>query len=137
MLAKDRRTCQPTKIKYCRIGFVDSTDVERCTSCRNSQPSPNNTLCITNKIGNCYFGGRNIFGGLGCTNCDRGYNFDRMGKCIAECAEGCLSCFQLNGKCLACNHFNGYYEIGPGSCKKTSKILGAGLLLVAYFILQI
>jgi hypothetical protein len=50
-------------------------------------------MCEPNlKITNCEYSGRNLLGGLGCVNCLKGYNFDKMGKCFPECSEGCLIC---------------------------------------------
>lgn len=126
-LSRDRKSCVKTKISRCRIAHIDNMGVERCTACIDSQPNSSNTACRGDlKISYCTYGGRNLLGGLGCVNCDSGYNFNKMGKCFEECTEGCLTC--IGGNCLACNHFRGFYDVNQGVCRESGMIWYASFL---------
>ena len=126
-LSKDKLTCQKTAISNCIHGYFDSSNAERCTVCNGYYPNSDGTKCDQKlTAGNCTYGGVNIYQGMGCVNCDKGYSRDAYGKCTTACTEGCLSC--SNGVCLACNHYRGYYDIGPGRCMRTSNVFGLGFI---------
>ena len=135
-LSKDRLSCKLIAIKNCRIGYFDESNTERCQACSNSQPNGDRTACDQDiKVGNCAYAGSNRYGGIGCTNCNKGYAMDYYGKCSTECTEGCLVC--TNGKCEVCNHFRGYYETEPGKCTSRAEmqvIIGM-LMMIAMALL--
>lgn len=62
VLSKDRKSCQISKIKNCRISYIDDDGVEKCSACINSQPNRDNTKCEgSNKVENCLYVGKKFF----------------------------------------------------------------------------
>ena len=121
VLAKDKKTCKKTTISKCVMGFIDANNVEKCSQCYDQWPNSGMTSCSDDlEAGNCTIGGSNMFGGRGCLSCVQGYSLNFFGKCSPECTIGCLTC--INGFCIACNHYRGFYDIGLGKCMSESAI---------------
>lgn len=130
---KGQKLCTLGKIEGCIAGVHDEERGKYCNICDGGFPSKDGTECVnwhsTQKgdlsipipvprpSKNCMWGQR-LLGADICFRCNPGFMVVG-GLCVKQILEGCLSSAPFGAYCIACDGFNGYYQLeNNGRCEK-------------------
>ena len=120
-----KKTCQKANISNCNLSIFYGT--EQCYACQNkTYPSPDLSSCLpfpspaTGKFAACELMSVDGDKKPNCASCSSGYTVYN-GFCVSTPEEftGCLTFDKDDKECVACNVFNGWYNMTKDSQKCT------------------